>query len=71
MMLRNSRLKTPLILKLLKQLTIKIQLLPPKLRLLNSKNGLLPVIKFLPMLGIKILTLKTGNSLGSRMNARH
>jgi len=70
-MLRNSRLKTPLILKLLKQLTMKIQLLPPKLRLLNSENGLLPVIKFLPMLGIKILTLKTGNSLGSKMNARH
>jgi len=70
-MLRNYRPKTPLILKLLKQLTMLLQLLPLKLRLLDSKHGLLLVIKFLPTLGIKILTLKTGNSLGSKMNARH
>jgi hypothetical protein len=65
------KIKTLRILKLLKKLTMLLLLLPLELRLKNSQNGLQKVLKFLPMLGIMMITNKPGNSLGSKIIARH
>jgi hypothetical protein len=46
-------------------------LLPIKLRLLNSKNGLPKVIEFLPIPGKMLVTNKIGNSPGGKTNALH